>query len=102
MFKRWMKDAKLGGLLNNLNKPQLFGNTRKLPWTSLIKESNAHLVSTSALNLLDGLLCFDPKARSFLISFFSLLNVILLDCRLFCDVDCVSSLSHWPGAFDCT
>lgn len=63
MFKKWMKDSKQGGVLNVINKPQLYGDTRKMPWTSLIKDTNAHLISTTALNLLDGLLCFDPKER---------------------------------------
>jgi casein kinase II subunit alpha len=39
------------------------GNKRKIAWTSLINDSNSSVVTLEALNLLDNLLCYNPKDR---------------------------------------
>jgi casein kinase II subunit alpha len=59
-FHNWTKKSNLKVSDEMIEK---MGNAKKVPWTSLIGDSNSSVVSLEALNLLDKLLCYNPKDR---------------------------------------
>jgi len=59
-FHAWTNKSNLKVSDEMLEK---MGTTRKIPWTSLISDSNNKVVTLEALNLLEKLLCYDPMKR---------------------------------------